>query len=170
MTFQEILSTRPNASKARLPALYADFRPLKRYNPEGYEANIQVWQSTLSTSLQQGLLSRENTLVLDVNSQLTGDISLSPWGRPLGLGSVVNEAVQSREWIPLDVFLSESVSIYERSWSVTGVVGWMWKKLMEYSSGESDEVPFGRFVIRKNLEVFRSGCVWLMIGSCGQDT
>ena len=38
------METRPNASKARLPALYADFRLLKHHNPEGYEANIQVWQ------------------------------------------------------------------------------------------------------------------------------
>ena len=153
MNFKEVLETRPNASKARLPALYADFRPLKRHNPEGYSANIQVWQSALSTSLQQGILSsRENALVLDVNSQLINDVSMSPWGRPLGLGSVVNEAVASGDWIPLETFLSETLSIYEQSWSVSGVVGWLWRKLMEYSSGESDELPSGRFVLRKNLE------------------
>ena len=90
MTFKEILETRPNASKARLPALYADFRPLKHHNPEGYEANIQVWQSALSTALKDGVLStNENILVLDITSQLLGDVSVPPWGRPLGLGSVV---------------------------------------------------------------------------------
>ena len=51
-------------------------------------------------------------------------------------------------------FLSESVSIYEQSWSVTGVIGWMWRKLVEYSAGEDDsKVPSGRYVLRKNLEV-----------------
>lgn len=90
MTFKEILETRPNASKARLPALYADFRPLKHNNPEGYEANIQVWQSALSTALKEGILStNENILVLDITSQLLGDVSIPPWGRPLGIGSVV---------------------------------------------------------------------------------
>lgn len=90
MTFKDILETRPNASQARLPALYADFRPLKNHNPEGYEANIHVWQSALATALKDGVLStNENILVLDITSQLVSDVSISPWGRPLGLGSVV---------------------------------------------------------------------------------
>jgi charged multivesicular body protein 7 len=90
MTFAEILSTRPNASKARLPALYSDFRPLKVNNPEGYEANVQVWQSALSTALKEGVLSsHDSILVLDMTSQLQSDVSMSPWGRPLGLGSVM---------------------------------------------------------------------------------
>jgi hypothetical protein len=90
MTFQEILETRPNASKGRLPALYADFRPLKLNNPDGYEANVQVWQSALSAAVADGVLSNnDDNLVLDVTSQLLGDVSVSPWGRPLGLGSVV---------------------------------------------------------------------------------
>lgn len=90
MTFKEILETRPNASRARLPALYADFRLLKHNNPEGYEANIHVWQAALSTALKDGVLStNENVLVLDITSQLLSDVSISPWGRPLGLGSVV---------------------------------------------------------------------------------
>lgn len=60
-----------------------------------------------------------------------------------------------REWIPLETFLNESVSIYEQSWSVTGVIGWMWRKLVEYSSGTDDDpFPAGRFVLRRNVEVF----------------
>jgi charged multivesicular body protein 7 len=90
MTFVEILSTRPNASKSRLPALYADFRPLKLNNPEGYEVNVRVWQSALATALKDGVLSNnESILVLDITSQLQSDVSTSPWGRPLGLGSVL---------------------------------------------------------------------------------
>ena len=90
MTFKEILETRPNASKARLPALYADFRPLKQNNPEGYEVNIQVWQSALSTAVKDGVLSaNDSMLVLDVTSRLLSDVSIPPWGRPLGLGSVM---------------------------------------------------------------------------------
>ena len=90
MTFQEILETRPNASKARLPALYADFRPLKHNNPDGYEVNVQVWQSALSAAVKDCVLSNnENNLVLEVTSQLLADVSVPPWGRPLGLGSVV---------------------------------------------------------------------------------
>jgi hypothetical protein len=62
--------------------------------------------------------------------------------------------VSGREWISLETFLSESVSIYEQSWSVTGAIGWMWKKLLEYSSsGVDDPLPAGRFVVRRNLEV-----------------
>ena len=63
--------------------------------------------------------------------------------------------MREREWIPLADFLNESVSIYERSWSVTGVIGWMWRKLVEYSAGDGDDnkIPSGRYVLRKNLEV-----------------
>ena len=90
MSFKEILETRPNASQARLPALYADFRPLKHHNLEGYQVNVQVWQAALSKASKDGILSNnENALVLDVTSQLLGDVSIPPWGRPLGLGSVV---------------------------------------------------------------------------------
>jgi hypothetical protein len=62
--------------------------------------------------------------------------------------------LRDRDWIPLADFLSESVSIYERSWSVTGVIGWMWRKLVEYSAGDDDKLPSGRYVLRKNLEVY----------------
>ena len=58
------------------------------------------------------------------------------------------------DWIPLETFLNESLSIYERSWSITGAIGWMWRKVVEYSSGgDEDPFPAGRFVLRKNLEV-----------------
>ena len=88
--FSDILETRQNASKARLPALYADFRPLKQHNPEGYNANIKVWQSALSTAVQERVLSsNDSVLVLEVTTQLQNDVSTARWGRPLGLGSVV---------------------------------------------------------------------------------
>ena len=90
MSFTEVLTSRPNASKARLPALYADFRPLKHNNPEGYAANIQVWQSALLAAIQQNTFNNhESILVLDITSQFLSDISLSPYGRPLGITSVV---------------------------------------------------------------------------------
>ena len=55
----------------------------------------------------------------------------------------------------METFLTESLSIYEQSWSVTGAISWMWRKLLEYSSGvDEDPFPAGRFVLRKNLEVY----------------
>ena len=60
--------------------------------------------------------------------------------------------MSSHEWIPLETFLNESISIYERSWSVTGAIGWVWRKLVEYGSGEDNTVPLGRFVLKGNLE------------------
>src|SRR3981189_2587121 len=89
MSFTSVLVTRPNASKARLPGLYADFRPLKQYNPEGYAANIQVWQSALSHAISQNTFNNDSILVLDITSQLLSDISVSPYGRPLGINSVL---------------------------------------------------------------------------------
>jgi hypothetical protein len=51
--------------------------------------------------------------------------------------------------------LSESISIYEQSWSVTGAISWMWRKLVEYSAGSADDdpLPAGRFVLKRNVEV-----------------
>src|SRR5262245_43786339 len=90
MAFKDILETQPNASKARLPALYADFRPLKASNPEGYQANIQVWKSALAVAVKDGAFAdSESALVLDVTSQLLSEVSLPPWGRPLGIPCVV---------------------------------------------------------------------------------
>jgi len=89
MSFNSILISRPNASKARLPSLYADFRPLKHNNPEGYLANIHVWQSALSHALSQNTFQNDSILVLDITSQFLSDISFPPYGRPLGIASVV---------------------------------------------------------------------------------
>jgi|SRR5579862_6855393 len=90
MSFKEILETRPNASKARLPALYADFRPLKHNNPDGYDANVQVWKSALSAAVKEGVFTdNDSQLVLHVTSQLLTEVSQPPWGKPLGIISVV---------------------------------------------------------------------------------
>jgi len=90
MSFKEILSVQKNVSKDRLAALYADFRHLKKYSPEGYDANVQVWMSALSTAVKDGVLeNNDSVLVLDINSQLLSQVSIAPWGRPHGLGSVM---------------------------------------------------------------------------------
>lgn len=68
-----------------------------------------------------------------------------------------HESVLRGDWIPLETFLSESESIYERSWTITGAVGWIWRKIVEYSSGSNEDfLPGGRFVILSNLEVTAS--------------
>jgi charged multivesicular body protein 7 len=64
-----------------------------------------------------------------------------------------HEAVSSQDWIPIETFLNESLSIYEKSWSLTGAIGWVWRKLVEYSAGADNEsLPIGRFVLKSNLE------------------
>ena len=61
--------------------------------------------------------------------------------------------MSSHDWIPLETFLDESISIYERSWSLTGAIGWVWRKLVEYSAGgDDDTLSIGRFVLKGNLE------------------
>ena len=68
-----------------------------------------------------------------------------------------HESVLRGDWIPLETFLNESSSIYERSWSITGAVGWIWRKIVEHSSGSNEDfLPGGRFVILRNLEVTAS--------------
>ena len=62
--------------------------------------------------------------------------------------------MDAREWIPLETFLHDALSVYERSWSISGAIGWIWQKLVEYSSDTyNDPLPYGRFVLRSNVEV-----------------
>ncbi|TVY25454.1 Uncharacterized protein LHYA1_G005700 [Lachnellula hyalina] len=84
----------PQFRKARLGALYSDFRPQATLNPDGYSANISAWLSALSSALLAGAVpSSPNLLTLNINESLLQSLESKEWGRPLALGTVVREGV-----------------------------------------------------------------------------
>jgi charged multivesicular body protein 7 len=78
------------------------------------------------------------------------------WGRPLALGVVIQDAVEKREFVPLDDFLNATKSIYAKSWipSPWQVVSWGLKQVGVASLfGASDKLSVGNLVVMANVEV-----------------
>ncbi|CAG8949315.1 hypothetical protein HYFRA_00004941 [Hymenoscyphus fraxineus] len=125
-------STEPQFRKARLAALYSDFRHLQTLNPDGYNANITAWQRGLHSALLSGHIPSStsappNLLSLSISPSLLRALDTKDWGRPLALGSVVREAVAKQEWIPEMQFQTcEGVYAKAKGWWISpwGIVGW----------------------------------------------
>ncbi|PHH77907.1 hypothetical protein CDD80_7589 [Ophiocordyceps camponoti-rufipedis] len=147
-----------NFRKARLPALYSDFRPQQTLNPDGYRANISAWRSALARLSSRGLLSRHgsgaNLLVLTLDDSLLRALENRQFGQPLALGAVVREAVAARDLILLRDFISSSQSIYKRSWAGLPwtAVAWALQQFGLTGLSGEDRVPVGQYVVVENLE------------------
>ncbi|KAH6607938.1 snf7 [Trichoderma cornu-damae] len=150
-----------NFRKARLPALYSDFRSQKTLNPDGYHANISAWLLALARLASEGLLSRQGSkssiLVFDIDESLRRSLDSKQFGQPLALGTVINEALAQKDLIPLQGFLQSNQNIYQQqqSWSQIpwNIVGWALRQLgvIDPARGE-DKIPKGNYVIMKNVE------------------
>ncbi|KAA8904650.1 hypothetical protein FN846DRAFT_952134 [Sphaerosporella brunnea] len=137
--------------RARLPSLYSDFRNLKITNPNGFYANIAAWTAVLSEACKAGKLPGEDKLVLNSNEQLVSAVQTRDWGRPLALGAVVAEAVYSKDFYPLDAFMSQQASIYQ--WSYAGTaLNWGLERIGLRGPPAGRGVMSGKFVVVKNVE------------------
>lgn len=145
--------------RARLGALYSDFRHLRTSNPDGYTANIEAWQQGLSDAAKEGCIpsrgGSSDALILKVDDELLRALETKEWGRPLALGTVVRDAIAKKELVPIQDFSASKHSIYKRSWGLSPwtVLSWGLRQI-GLIDGESadDKVPHGRLVIMKNLE------------------
>ncbi|TVY18641.1 Uncharacterized protein LARI1_G002879 [Lachnellula arida] len=148
----------PQFRKARLGALYSDFRPQATLNPDGYSANISAWLSALSSALLAGAVpSSSNLLTLNINESLLQSLESKEWGRPLALGTVVREGVNRGVLMGVEEFESLEGSIYNRrkGWGLSpwDVLSWgaLILGLAGGASGE-DRVPVGGVVVLSNVE------------------
>lgn len=148
-----------NFRKARLPALYSDFRPQKMLNPDGYRANVSAWRGALSRLASHGLLSRHGSapsvLVLELDDSLLRSLENRQFGQPLALGTAIREAVAGRHLVPLHDFLHSLQTVYRRSWSELpwNAVGWTLRQLgITGPGGGEDRLPKGRYVVMDNVE------------------
>ncbi|KAI2773953.1 Snf7-domain-containing protein [Daldinia loculata] len=147
-----------NFRRARLPALYSDFRSQRTLNPDGFAANVAAWKRGLSSATLAGQApsksATHNHLTLDLESDaLLRSLESKQFGRPLALGTVLQEALASGEMMPLQQFLKAKESIYYRSWSSLpwSIVSWGLRQAG--IGGPGDNLPKGQFVILHNLEV-----------------
>lgn len=146
--------------RARLPALYSDFRPQRTLNPDGYRANVLAWRDALQHLASHNLLrsrqsSHASPFVLDVDTPLLRALEHRQLGQPLALGTAIQEAVGDKGLIPLNIFTGAQSSIYQRTWSELSwaAAGWTARQLGLVGGGRGeDKLPSGRFVLVGNLE------------------
>ncbi|KAI7786253.1 snf7 family protein [Diaporthe eres] len=153
-----------HVSKARVPALYSDFRGLRSTNPDGYQANISAWRRGLAGLLRAGLAPtgsgsspNPNHVVLKADESLLRALESKQYGRPLALGAVIREATQERDLIPVQDFLKANESIYYKPWSSIpwSVASWGFRHLGltgAFTFGGDDRLPGGQFVVVANVE------------------
>ncbi|KAI7284754.1 hypothetical protein KC345_g2105 [Hortaea werneckii] len=159
----EFLRTHEEAfrSRARLASLYSDFRNQRQTNPDGYHANASAWMRALTAAANAGLIpsssasSQHDHFVLQTGEELARALQTQELGRPLALGSVIDEAVRKKELIPVKDFLEAKESIYAKHWLPTPwqVMSWGLRQLGVIGGDSSeDKLVRGEFVIMDNLE------------------
>ncbi len=150
-----------NQSRSRLPSLYSDLSLQRQTNPDGYSANIQAWQIALSHAALAGHLpcsaSSPSVLTLQTSEQLLSALSSRQYGRPLGLGAVIDESVRTGKMIPRSEFLVSKKSIYARSWvpSPWSLLSWGLKTiglLGEESWDINGRLRVGELIVVENVE------------------
>lgn len=144
---------------SRLPSLYSDLSVQKTSNPEGYTANVSAWTAALTrAALAKQLPPEQNLLVLQSGDALLDALASPTYGRPSGLGCVLDECVRQGIFVDLKDFLAAENSIYARSWvpSPWAVVRWglrqaglSWGASYEGSGGRLKQ---GRLVLVPALE------------------
>jgi len=156
-----------NFRKARLPALYSDFRPQLTLNPDGYRANISAWRLALSNLASRNLLPSSSPLVATIDNGLLRQLESKQFGQPLALGTAVREAVAARELVPFVQFMQSGRSVYTRGWGDVpwNVASWALRQLgvVDPSRGE-DRLPAGRYVVMDNLEAVARQLQEIMAG------
>ncbi|KIV87860.1 hypothetical protein PV11_03378 [Exophiala sideris] len=111
-----LVENEPSFRKTRLPSLYSDLTVQKSTNPEGYAANVTAWASALTRASLAGQLPLEQRLILQTSDDLLSALASAQYGRPSGLGSVLDDCMRQGKMVDLHDFLASEKSIYSRSW------------------------------------------------------
>jgi charged multivesicular body protein 7 len=145
--------------RARLPALYSDFRSQRSLNPDGFQANVAAWRDGLSHAAWEGQFSTStpdpDLLTISVDKRLLRGLEHKQFGQPLALGAVVKHAVSGKDFVPLGEFLSAVDSIYAKPWTSLPkiILSWALQQVWaDAGAREEDILPQGRFVVLKNVE------------------
>ncbi|KAI1497876.1 Snf7-domain-containing protein [Biscogniauxia marginata] len=163
-----------NFRRARLPALYSDFRSQRTLNPDGYTANVSAWKQGLAHAALAGRAPSasksptHNHLLLEPDGDaFLRALESKQFGRPLALGTALQDALAAGELLPLSQFLAARQSIYTSKSSTTSfaswasipfaVLGWGLRQIGLVAGGGGgageDTIPRGQFVVLQNLEI-----------------
>lgn len=144
----------------RINSLFSDFRQQREVNPEGYQANITAWTKALSDAARAGVIPTQGTtcdiLSIRTGEELVRGLAHPVYGKPECLPSVLHEAVQKREMVPLKDFLNAKESIYKTSWipSPWQMMQWGLRQVgVLGKSGAPNKLAANNFVVVKNVEV-----------------
>jgi charged multivesicular body protein 7 len=117
----EYLTTHePLFRPSRLPSLYSDLSVQRTSNPEGYAANTTAWAAALVRASLAGRLPPEqdlNLLVLNTGDALLDALASRTYGRPSGLGCVLDEMVRSERFVEQSTFMTKEQGIYDKGWA-----------------------------------------------------
>ena len=154
---QYLLQHEPSFRESRLPSLYSDLTNLHNTNPEGFAANSQAWTSALIRLAVSGNLPTEQRLILSTSTNLLNALSSPSYGRPVGLGAVLDEAVREKKMVDLAEFTKSEKSIYSRSWipSPWSILSWTLRTARLISAGTYDrsgDLRPGNLVLLPALE------------------
>ncbi|KAL8844820.1 MAG: hypothetical protein Q9176_000920 [Flavoplaca citrina] len=79
--------------QARIPSLFSDFTVQRDTNPDGYNANVKIWEDVLCRAARAGfIVGRDGTvhrLSLETGPYLLQKLESSEWGRPLAINAVI---------------------------------------------------------------------------------
>lgn len=94
--------------------------------------------------------------MLKVDEELLRALETKEWGRPLALGTVVRDAMLTKDLIPVQEFLGSKESIYRKTWNITpwNIVSWGLRQL-GLAGGQygEDTLPVGKLAILSNIEL-----------------
>jgi charged multivesicular body protein 7 len=177
-----ILDHEAGFTKNRLASLYADFARDARLNPDNFAANSSDWRKALYHAARAGRIpsaggatsnlfspgrrkdatrtgsagDNADTMSLATGEALLKSLDISPWGRPMALGAVIQDAINRGELIPYDEFVNKRESIYARSWisvpTPLQVVSWGLRQIGVVKPDTCEVMKAGRFVCVENLE------------------
>ncbi|KAK5107589.1 hypothetical protein LTR62_000983 [Meristemomyces frigidus] len=158
----EFLRTHDTAfsSRTRLASLYSDFRLQRQSNPDGYQANVAAWLRALTAAAKEGHIPSQTGTQHDHFSLCTGEellreLQTREYGRPLSLGSVIEDAVKKKELVPLQQFMESKQSVYAKSWVPTPweVMSWGLRQLgVTGRQGVEDKLVIGIFVVMATVQ------------------
>ncbi|KAF2690441.1 hypothetical protein K458DRAFT_328827 [Lentithecium fluviatile CBS 122367] len=143
-------------SRGRVASLYADFRSQSHTNPEGYQANLAIWQKALADAVRAGVVpapgAARHLLTIHTGRELARALQHKDYGVPTCLPAVFQDAMRKRSFVLDTEFIGATTSIYKRSWvpSAKDVLQWGWKVLT--GPDDPDRLPVGTFVVVHNVE------------------
>ncbi|KAF1990860.1 hypothetical protein K402DRAFT_204891 [Aulographum hederae CBS 113979] len=138
-------------NRNRIRSLYSDFSKQRLTNPDGFQANVAAWKGAIARAARAGALGSGGGLVVRT-AELKQELESREHGAPLSLGSVVEDAIENEQLIPLKYFLNSQTNIYRKSWIPTPWQAMKWSLTQLGVMGPSNKLVVGDFVINENVD------------------